>query len=147
MSLFRFGFMVLWLMPTVLALTYEEGRAWNAEGHMIVALVADRLLQAQESPAQGKVTELLAGDKSNTWTRTDVAGEATWADALLEKTTEGRIATTKWHYVKLDPANPDLTKACFGKPALPEMAPASHGLQDDCAVDKVEQFAKELRDP
>jgi len=27
------------------------------------------------------------------------------------------------------------------------MAPASHGLQDDCVVDKIEQFAKELRDP
>jgi hypothetical protein len=147
MSPFRFGFTVLWLVPTVLALTCEQGRAWNAEGHMIVALVADRLLQAQESPAQGKIAELLAGDKSNAWTRTDIAGEATWADALLDKTTEGRIATSKWHYVKLEPANPDLTKACFGKPALPEMAPASHGLQDDCAVDKIEQFAKELRDP
>jgi S1/P1 Nuclease len=147
MSPFRFGFVVLWLMLTVLALTSAEGRAWNAEGHMIVALVADRLLQAQESPAQRKIAEQLAGDKSNTWTRTDIAGEATWADALLEKTTEGRIATSKWHYVKLDAANPDLTKACFGKPALPEMAPASHGVQDDCAVDKIEQFAKELRDP
>jgi S1/P1 Nuclease len=144
---FRFGSTLLWLVPTVLALTPAEGRAWSAEGHMIVALVADRLLQAQESPAQRKIAELLAGDKSNNWTRTDIAGEATWADALLEKTIEGRIATTKWHYVKLDPANPDLTKACFGRPALPEMAPASHGSQDDCAVDKIEQFAKELRDP
>jgi S1/P1 Nuclease len=49
--------------------------------------------------------------------------------------------------VKLDAANPDLTKACFGKPALPPTAPASHGLQDDCVVDKVDQFSKELRDP
>ena len=147
MSTFRFGFAVLSLVTTVLAVTSVEVRAWNAEGHMILALVAERLLQAQESPAQRKIAELLAGDKSNTWTRTDIAGEATWADALLEKTTEGRIATYKWHYVKLDPANPELTKACFGKPALPEMAPASHGVQDDCAVDKIEQFAKELRDP
>ena len=49
--------------------------------------------------------------------------------------------------MKLDAANPDLTKACFGKPALPSMAPASRGVQDDCVVDKIEQFAKELRDP
>ncbi len=27
------------------------------------------------------------------------------------------------------------------------MAPASHGSQDDCIVDKIDQFAKELRDP
>ncbi len=49
--------------------------------------------------------------------------------------------------MKLAVTDPDLTKACFGKPALPSMAPASHGLQDDCVVDKIEQFAKELRDP
>ncbi len=106
-----------------------------------------RWAQAQESPTQRKLAELLASDKSNSWTKTDIAGEATWADALREKSPEGRAATTKWHYVKLDAGNPDLTKACFGKPALPAMAPASHGLQDDCVVDKIDQFAKELRDP
>ena len=128
-------------------LTPAESRAWSAEGHMIVALVADRLLQTQESPAEKRLAELLASDKSNSWTKTDVAGEATWADALLEKSQEGRFATTKWHYIKLDSNNPDVTKACFGKPALPSMAPASHGLQDDCIVDKIDQFSKELRDP
>jgi hypothetical protein len=114
---------------------------------MIVALVADRLLLVPDGAAQKKVAELLATDKSNTWTKTDIGSEATWADMLLEKSPEGRLATAKWHYVKLDAANPDLTKACFGKPALPSMAPASRGLQDDCVVDKIEQFAKELRDP
>ena len=57
------------------------------------------------------------------------------------------MATSKWHYVKLDPDNPDLNKACFGRPALKAMMPASHGPQDDCIVDKIEQFAKELREP
>jgi len=114
---------------------------------MIVALVAGRLLQTQESPAEKKLAELLASDKSNSWTKTDIAGEATWADVLREKSQEGRFATTKWHYVKLDSNNPDLTKACFDKPALPAMAPASHGLQDDCIVDKIDQFTKELGDP
>jgi hypothetical protein len=114
---------------------------------MIVALVADRLLQARDAAAHKKLAELLATDKSNTWTKTDIAGEVTWADVLLEKSPEGRAATAKWHYVKLDATNPDLTKACFGKPALPSMAPASRGVRDDCVVDKIEQFAKELRDP
>lgn len=140
-------FASLCLAAIVLLLTPAKSRAWSAEGHTIVALVADRLLQAQESPTPRKLAELLASDKSNSWTKTDIAGEATWADALREKSPEGRAATTKWHYVKLDVNNPDLTKACFGKPALPSMAPASHGLQDDCVVDKIEQFAKELRDP
>jgi hypothetical protein len=49
--------------------------------------------------------------------------------------------------VKLDADNPDLNKACFGRPALRTMMPASHGPQDDCIVDKIEQFAKELREP
>ena len=50
-----------------------------------MALVAERLLQTQESPAQRQLAELLASDKSNSWTKTDIAGEATWADALREK--------------------------------------------------------------
>jgi S1/P1 Nuclease len=141
------SFASLCLAAMVLALTPAESLAWNDEGHMIVALVADRLLQTQESPAQRKLAELLATDKSNTWTKTDIAGEATWADALREKSQEGRFATTKWHYVKLDLNNPDLTKACFGKPALRSMVPASHGPADDCILDKIDQFAKELRDP
>src|SRR6516225_2717402 len=124
-----------------------ETWAWSGEGHRIIALVANQLLQTQDPPVQKKIADILATDKSNDWTKTDIASEATWADALREKSPEGRAATSKWHYVKLDPRNPDLTKACFGKPALPTMAPASHGLQDDCVVDKIEQFAKELRDP
>ncbi len=99
------------LVPTILFLTTGESRGWSAEGHMIVALVADRLLQAQDASAHKKLAELLATDKSNTWTKTDIAGEANWADVLLEKSPEGRAATAKWHYVKLDAANPDLTKA------------------------------------
>src|SRR6516164_5357066 len=114
----RSCFATLCLALIVLLLTPAQSRAWSAEGHMIVALVADRLLQAQESRAQGKLAELLASDKSNSWTKTDIAGEATWADALREKSPEGRAATTKWHYAKLDSANPDLTKACFGKPGV-----------------------------
>jgi S1/P1 Nuclease len=147
MNASRFCFATLCLAPIVLLLTPAESRGWNAEGQMIVALVADRLMQAQDGAAQKKVAEVLATDKSNTWTKTDIGSEATWADVLLEKSPEGRAATAKWHYVKLDAANPDVTKACFGKPALPSMAPASHGVQDDCVVDKIEQFAKELRDP
>ena len=124
------------------------GWAWGSEAHEIIALLADRLLQTGDPPrSKRRLREILAADKSNTWTKTDIAGEAIWADALREKSPEGRAATTKWHYVKLDPDNPDLNKACFGRPALQAMMPASHGPQDDCIVDKIEQFAKELREP
>ncbi|HEX4615971.1 MAG TPA: S1/P1 nuclease [Stellaceae bacterium] len=135
------------MAPAALFWQPQQSWAWGGEAHEIIALLADRLLQTGDPAVEKKVAEILGADKSNAWTKTDIAGEAIWADALREKSPEGRAATTKWHYVKLDPDKPDLNKACFGRPALRAMMPASHGPQDDCIVDKVEQFAKELREP
>ena len=146
MILSRFCHAIL-LLSAVLVCHPAESWAWGDEGHRIVALVADRLLQTQDPKAQQKVAGILATDKSNEWTKTDIASEATWADALREKSPEGRAATSKWHYVKLDADNPDLKKACFGRPGLPALTPASHAPQDNCIVDKIGQFARELRDP
>ena len=135
-------------LPAIVSLCQPtESRAWGPEGHRIVALVADRLLQTQSSAVQKKISNILSTDKSNDWTKTDIASEATWADALRENSPEGRTASLNWHYAKLDANNPDLKKACFGRPALPSLRPASHGPQDNCIVDKIEQFAKELREP
>lgn len=139
--------MILGLVAAALLLQPSRCWAWGSEAHEIIALLADRLLQTGDPAVEKKIAEILAADKSNTWTKTDIAGEAVWADALREKSPEGRAATSKWHYVKLDRDNPDLNKACFGRPALRPMMPASHGPQDDCTVDKIEQFAKELREP
>jgi hypothetical protein len=128
-----------------LLLISRAGWAWGTEGNMIVALVADRLLQTKDPAAQKELRKILATDKDNSWTKTDIAGEATWADVLREKSPEGRIATSSWHYVRLDPDNPDVKRACFGRPGLPASTPASHGPKDACAIEKIEQFAKELR--
>jgi S1/P1 Nuclease len=147
MTLSRFCCAILWLIPAAFVWHPSASWAWGGEGHRIIALVADRLLQTQDPPAQRKIAQILATDKSNDWTKTDIASEAIWADALREKSPEGRAATSKWHYVKFDPANPDLKKACFGRPPLPALTPASHAPQDNCLVDKIEQFAQELRDP
>jgi hypothetical protein len=147
MTRFRLCSAILCLVPAALIWEPAQSWAWGGEAHKIIALLADRLLQKGDPPIEAKVAEILATDKSDTWTTTDIAGEAIWADALREKSPEGRVATSKWHYVKLDPENPDLNKACFGRPALRAMMPASHGPQDDCIVDKIEQFAKELREP
>lgn len=125
----------------------KPARAWGAEGHMIVALIAERLLQAHDPAVAKKVAAILATDKDNHWTKTDIAGEAVWADALREESPEGRAATSKWHYVAFDAADPNLDRACFGRPALPAMTPASHGPQDDCIIDKIDEFARELRAP
>jgi S1/P1 Nuclease len=125
----------------------REAKAWGTEGDRIIALVADRLLQAHDPAVQKKVAAILATDKDNSWTKTDIAAEATWADVLMDKSVEGRAATTQWHYFKLDAASPDLAKACFGQPELPATTPAIHGPQQDCIIDKVNEFARELYNP
>jgi len=137
----------MFLAIIALLLLPQPGRAWDAEGHRIVALIADHVLEAKDAAVRGKVRDMLAADKGNDLTKTDIASEATWADALREKSPEARSATSEWHYVRLDFEHPDLVKDCFGRTALPEGYPASHGPRNNCSVDKVEQFAKELRDP
>jgi S1/P1 Nuclease len=121
--------------------------AWGIEGNTIIALVADRLLQAHDPAVYKRVEAILATDKDNDWTGTDIAGEAAWASLLLEKSPEGRAATVEWHRLELDPAKPDLAKACYGHPELPEALPAAHGPQKACIIDKIDQFAREVSDP
>ena len=125
----------------------RQSRAWGPEAHRVIALFAEHVLQQSDAAARAKLVALLATDKSNSWTKTDVAGEAIWADVLRQKSEEARSATMAWHYVRLKADGPDLQRDCFGRPPLPEGIPASHGPQDNCVVDKIEQFAQELKDP
>ena len=121
--------------------------AWGSEAHRTVALIADKILQQSAPQVRAKVQQLLAGDKTNKWTKTDIAGEATWADVLRDKSEEARNATSPWHSTKLKPDNPDLDAACYGHTPLPPGYPASRGRPENCSIDKVEQFVKELEDP
>ena len=125
----------------------READAWGAEGNRIIALIADRLLQAHDPAVYKKVLAILATDKDNSWTGTDLAGEANWPNALIEKSPEGRAATAQWHYVKLDATSPDVAKACFGQPNLSAVTSAIHGPQQDCLIDKINEFARELYEP
>ena len=122
-------------------------RAWGPEGHRVVALIADRLLQQSDPGARAKVQALLATDKGNRLTKNDIAAEATWADVLREKSPEARTATAAWHAVPLKPDNPDASAACFGHKPLPAGYPASHGPLDNCVIDKLAQFEAELKNP
>jgi hypothetical protein len=135
------------LTPLLLLAAPRPAAAWGTEGNMIIALVADRLLQAHDPAVRKRIAAILATDKDNEWTKTDIAGEATWADVLLEKSPEGRAATVQWHYLKLDAARPDFAKACYGHPDLPPMTPAAHGPQKACIIDKINQFARDVNDP
>jgi len=129
------------LLPLRMAL------AWGLEGHRVVALVADRLLQQSDSAVRTKVQALLATDKDSRLTKNDIASQATWADVLRDKSPEARLGTSAWHTVRFKPDSPDLAAACFGRKPLPAGYPASRGPQDNCVVDKLMQFEAELKNP
>jgi len=124
-----------------------QSQAWGPEGHRTIALIADKVLQQSDAAARGKVQALLATDKDNRLTKNDIASEAIWADVLRDKSQEGRIATSNWHAVRLRADSPELAAACYGRPPLPSGYPASRGPRDNCVVDKIEQFRKELQNP
>jgi nuclease S1 len=130
-----------------LLLPAQASFAWGPEGHRIIALIADQLLRKSDPAVHAKVLAILATDTDERVARHDIASEATWADVLREKSPEARTATTAWHSVRLRAGSPDLAAACFGYQPLPASYPASHGPQNDCSVDKVGQFAAELKDP
>src|SRR5260370_2595764 len=87
-----------WLAFALIVLLPQPGWAWGHEGHRIIALIADRMLQSQDAAARGKVREILATDTANELTKTDIASEATWADVLREKSPEAGSATSQRHY-------------------------------------------------
>ena len=127
-----------------LLLPARAGHAWGPDGHRAVALIADRILQRSDPCALAKIKALLATDKSRL-TNTDIASEATWADVLRDRSPEARLGTTYWHATRFKPDSPDIAAACFGRKKLPAGYPASRGPYDNCSVDKVAQFAAELK--
>ena len=129
---------------SMLMLSAGPSLAWGSQAHRTVALIADRLLQQGDADARAKLRALLATDKDNRFTKTDIASEATWPSVLMEKSDEARIATAGWHVARLKPDSPDLASACFGRNPLPEGYPASRGPKENCVVDKVIQFDQEL---
>ena len=125
----------------------RAAHAWGPEAHRVIALIADQALRKSDPAVHAKVLALLATDKADKLTKTDIASEANWADALREKSPEARSATGAWHATRFKPSNPDLAAACFGHTPLPAGYPASHGPQDNCSVDKIAQFEAELKNP
>ena len=71
-----------------------DASAWSAEGHRIVAHIADAGL----SPAaRAEVERLLAGEADPT-----LAGISTWADELRDSDPELGKRSAKWHYINFD---------------------------------------------
>src|SRR5712691_7343404 len=128
-----------------LLLPVRASLAWGPEGHRVIAFIADQQLQKSDPGVRAKILAILATDKGKGLTRNDIASEATWADVLREKSEEARSATGAWHSARFQPDNPDLASACFGRTPLPAGYPASHGPKDNCSIDKITQFAAELK--
>ena len=123
----------------LLAVLPARALAWGYEGHRVIALIA----RGHLTPAvRAKVDALLATD-TDALTAHDMASEATWADAYRGA---GHRETAQWHFVDVEVNHPDLAQACFGFPASP-VGRASAGPAQDCLVNKVAEFAAELRDP
>ncbi len=122
----------------VLALSIPQpSLAWGPVGHSTVALIARSYLTPR---AQMRVEEILAADP-DTLTGKTMADRANWADAWRVNHPE----TFNWHFVDIEIDDGDMKAACYGYPAQGPLASA--GPADDCVVDKIEAFSKELGDP
>jgi hypothetical protein len=123
----------------------SQAAAWGNEGHETIALIARHYID--QSPAlAAKMDSILAGARDP-----DVgpgfAVLGTWADQYRSSSPSRTKATHQWHFVdiELDGSN-DKVAACFGN-KLPSGSPAFPGIPDDCVVNKINQFERELRDP
>jgi hypothetical protein len=122
--------------------------AWGDDGHEIVGLIADHYL---EPAVRAKVQTMLASDATGLTPDTGIAFEATWADKYRDSdrnTTKVRYNQThNWHFIDLELDGADVRKACFEQPALPAGIVATQGAASDCVVDKITEFAAEVRTP
>jgi hypothetical protein len=120
-----------------------DARAWDDQGHRIVALVAEHYL---DPAAKQKVEAMLAADPDNP-TKHDIAGAAIWLDARLAalgpKDPDDAARIGSWRFVLIERDHPDIDAACHGHPKLPAGIRASAGPAA-CAPDKINQFAAEL---
>jgi hypothetical protein len=127
------------LLALAVLLITSQARAWSDLGHEVTALIAYRHLVPT---ARAALDALLASD-TDTLTAGDFASRATWADKYRNAHRE----TASWHFVDIEIDQPDLEVACFGFPTLPPKAWASLGPAQDCVVNKIDEFAAELKSP
>ncbi len=121
--------------------------AWGDPGHEMVALIADHYLK----PAvRTRAMAILSGDTTHLTSDTGIASEATWADKFRDSdrnTTKIHYDQThNWHFVDIELGGPDIDAACFNHPVVPAGTVASESAADDCVVDKINEFAAELKD-
>ena len=121
------------------ALICSQALAWGDLGHEVTALIAYRHL----SPTARAALDALLASDTDTLTAVDFASRATWADKYRNAHRE----TAAWHFVDIEIDRPDLKDACFGFPTLQGGQSASQGPAQDCVVNKIDEFAAELKNP
>jgi hypothetical protein len=126
-------------LAVLAALIGSQARAWGDLGHEVTALIAYRHLLPT---ARAALDAVLASD-TDRLTAGDFASRATWADKYRNAHRE----TAAWHFVDIEIDQPDLKDACFGFPISPPGQWASQGPAQDCVVNKIDQFAAELKSP
>jgi hypothetical protein len=127
------------LAAALAALSGSQAQAWGDLGHEVTALIAYRHL----SPTARAALDALLASDPDTLTAGDFASRATWADKYRNAHRE----TAAWHFVDIEIDQPDLKDACFGFPPLRPSQWASQGPAQDCVVNKIEEFAAELKNP
>jgi hypothetical protein len=142
----RYMILLLTLTGSLCCVT-TPAHAWGDEGHKVVGLIAEHYL---DPAVKTKVDAILAGDTTHLTPNTQMDTETTWADRFRDSdrnTTKVHYNKTQnWHYVDLELSGPDLKSACFGEPSLKGKV-ASNGPANDCIVDKIDEFAAELKKP
>jgi nuclease S1 len=105
--------------------------AWNAQGHRLVARLADQRL----TPVARRNVAWLLGPES-------LADVSSWADRYLE----GNYQTFYWHFVNIPPGAPgyDRDRDCPRQPGV--VAGARADAWRDCAVDRIGYNGARLAD-
>lgn len=128
---------LLALLAVMAVFVPQRSWAWGPVGHSTVALIARSYLTPR---AQARVEEILAADP-DTLTGRAMADRANWADAWRLTHPE----TFNWHFVDTEIDDGDMNAACYGFPVQGPLASA--GPADDCVVNKIDAFSRELGDP
>lgn len=125
---------------------HSLARAWGDQGHRIVAAVA----YAHISPHVRKQVDALIAEELNPRQR-DFVSSATWANMIVASGDPQQnrqfLYTRQWHFADADLKLNSLESACNDYQPLRPGILAREGPPRDCIVNKIEQFASDLRDP
>lgn len=112
-------------------LSVARVEAWGAQGHRLVALLAD----ARLTPTARRNVKWLLDPET-------LADVSSWADRYWE----GNYQTYYWHFLNIPPdaTSYDRDRDCPRQPRLPDNSPADRWR--DCAVDRILYSAARLAD-